>query len=113
MFQHQPWFLEEPDEEDQYFNIPKERRMPMLEEMAKAGVRLPCTSHESALSEPESIWELCVWCVCAGACRVCGPLPPQLVRHSGEDGNDHYVCCGTPIGRRPFGLQGTLVTITI
>jgi len=39
VFQHQPWFLEEPDEEDQYFNIPKERRMPMLEEMVKAGVR--------------------------------------------------------------------------
>ena len=39
VFQHQPWFLEEADEEDQYFNIPKERRMPMLEEMTKAGVR--------------------------------------------------------------------------
>lgn len=38
VFQHQPWFLEEYDENDNYFNIPKERRMPMLEEMEKAGV---------------------------------------------------------------------------
>lgn len=45
VFQHQPWFLEEPDEEDQYFNIPKERRMPMLEEMAKAGVRAVFAGH--------------------------------------------------------------------
>lgn len=39
VFQHQPWFLEEPDEEDDYFNIPKERRMLMLEELEKANVR--------------------------------------------------------------------------
>jgi UDP-2,3-diacylglucosamine pyrophosphatase LpxH len=45
VFQHQPWFLEEPDEEDQYFNIPKERRTPMLEEMAKADVRAVFAGH--------------------------------------------------------------------
>jgi len=35
MFQHQPWFLTEPEEEDEYFNIPMVRRLPALQMLEK------------------------------------------------------------------------------
>jgi hypothetical protein len=38
IFQHYPWFLEKPDEPDQYFNIPLERRGAYLELLKGAGV---------------------------------------------------------------------------
>jgi hypothetical protein len=45
VFQHQPWFLQTADEPNQYFNIKKERRMPMLEAMREAGVRAIFAGH--------------------------------------------------------------------
>ncbi|HEV8130956.1 MAG TPA: metallophosphoesterase [Acidobacteriota bacterium] len=38
VFQHHPWFLSAPDEKDQYFNIPLERRRTYLELFARYGV---------------------------------------------------------------------------
>ncbi len=38
VFQHHPWFLEKPDEPDQYFNLPLERRGAYLELLKDAGV---------------------------------------------------------------------------
>ena len=38
VFQHHPWFLADPDEPDQYFNIPKETRARYLELFRKYGV---------------------------------------------------------------------------
>jgi len=38
VFQHHPWFLEKADEPDQYFNIPLERRTPMLALFREAGI---------------------------------------------------------------------------
>ena len=38
VFQHYPWFLEKPDEPDQYFNVPLERRGPYLALLKAAGV---------------------------------------------------------------------------
>src|SRR4051812_19347510 len=38
VFQHQPWFLKEAEEENEYFNIKKKRRMPFLRAMHRAGV---------------------------------------------------------------------------
>ena len=38
VFQHHPWFLERPDEPDQYFNLPLERRRAYLELLKDAGV---------------------------------------------------------------------------
>lgn len=45
VFQHHPWFLERPDEPDQYFNIPSARRMPMLQALRDAGVRAVLAGH--------------------------------------------------------------------
>ncbi|XP_033108683.1 serine/threonine-protein phosphatase CPPED1-like [Anneissia japonica] len=39
VFQHIPWFLRTPDEDDEYFNINTDVRLPMLEKFHKAGVR--------------------------------------------------------------------------
>uniref|UniRef100_A0A8D8M709 Serine/threonine-protein phosphatase CPPED1 n=1 Tax=Cacopsylla melanoneura TaxID=428564 RepID=A0A8D8M709_9HEMI len=39
VFQHIPWFVEEVDEEDEYFNVDKEERKRMLEKLYTAGVR--------------------------------------------------------------------------
>lgn len=38
IFEHIPWFLEEPDEEDDYFNISKETRLKWLRKFKEAGV---------------------------------------------------------------------------
>ena len=38
VFQHHPWFLTRPDEKDEYFNIPLERRTPHLELFRRHGV---------------------------------------------------------------------------
>ena len=45
VFQHHPWFLEKPDDADQYFTIPQVRRAPALELMKKAGVRAVFAGH--------------------------------------------------------------------
>lgn len=45
VFQHHSWFLAQPDEPDQYFNIPAARRAPALELMKKAGVRAVFAGH--------------------------------------------------------------------
>jgi 3',5'-cyclic AMP phosphodiesterase CpdA len=38
IFQHHPWFLKDPDEPDQYENIPRERRGPYLDRFRRFGV---------------------------------------------------------------------------
>ena len=38
IFEHIPWFLEQPDEEDDYFNIKREVRLAWLERFHQAGV---------------------------------------------------------------------------
>lgn len=38
IFEHIPWFLEHPEEEDDYFNIKREVRLTWLEKFSKAGV---------------------------------------------------------------------------
>lgn len=45
VFQHHPLFLEDPDEEDGYFNIPKERRDPCLELFRESEVRAVFAGH--------------------------------------------------------------------
>lgn len=45
VFQHHPWFLETPEEEDTYYNIPVVRRSPALEIMKNAGVRAVFAGH--------------------------------------------------------------------
>ncbi|MCC7175854.1 MAG: metallophosphoesterase [Bryobacterales bacterium] len=45
VFQHYPWFLEKPDEPDQYFNVPLERRRPYLDLLKAAGVRYVFAGH--------------------------------------------------------------------
>lgn len=45
VFQHHAWFLYKPDEEDQYYNLPRERRMPLLDLMRDAGVRAVFAGH--------------------------------------------------------------------
>jgi 3',5'-cyclic AMP phosphodiesterase CpdA len=45
VFQHIPWFLEDPDEPDQYFNIPKEARARYLELLKKYGVAAVFAGH--------------------------------------------------------------------
>ena len=45
VFQHHPFFLKRPDEPDQYFNIPLERRTQYLELFAAAGVRAIFAGH--------------------------------------------------------------------
>jgi len=45
VFQHHPWFLTQPDEPDQYFNIPQVRRAPALQAMREAGVRAVLAGH--------------------------------------------------------------------
>lgn len=45
VFQHHAWFLEKPEEPDQYFNIPKARREPVLELLRKAKVRAVFAGH--------------------------------------------------------------------
>mgnify|MGYP002632315883 CR=1 FL=1 len=39
VFQHHPLFLTQPDEADQYFNLPLMRRTPLLNQFQQAGVR--------------------------------------------------------------------------
>lgn len=45
LFQHHPLFLSQADEPDQYFNIPLERRTPLLEQLQQAGVRAVFAGH--------------------------------------------------------------------
>ena len=45
VFQHIPWFLASADEEDQYFNIPKQSRTRWLEMLRAAGVRYTFAGH--------------------------------------------------------------------
>jgi serine/threonine-protein phosphatase CPPED1 len=45
VFQHHPWFLEKPDDPDQYFTIPRVRRDPALALMRRAGVRAVLAGH--------------------------------------------------------------------
>lgn len=45
LFQHIPWFLREPDEEKEYFNIENELRLRMLDKFYNAGVRTIFCGH--------------------------------------------------------------------
>ena len=45
IFQHHPWFIKMPDEPDQYFNIPLERRTSYLRLFHDAGVRYLFSGH--------------------------------------------------------------------
>jgi 3',5'-cyclic AMP phosphodiesterase CpdA len=45
VFQHHPYFLEVPDEDDQYFNIPSSRHRPYLGLFREAGVRAIFAGH--------------------------------------------------------------------
>ena len=45
VFQHHPWFLGAADEDDDYFNIPRIRRRPLLALLAEAGVRTLISGH--------------------------------------------------------------------
>jgi len=45
VFQHHPYFLEEPEEDDQYFNIPREPRALYLDLLREAGVRAVFAGH--------------------------------------------------------------------
>lgn len=45
LFQHIPWFLREPDEEKEYFNIEQELRIRMLDKFYDAGVRTIFCGH--------------------------------------------------------------------
>jgi 3',5'-cyclic AMP phosphodiesterase CpdA len=45
VFQHHPWFLDSPDEADQYFNIPIARRRVYLDLFEGAGVRYLMSGH--------------------------------------------------------------------
>jgi 3',5'-cyclic AMP phosphodiesterase CpdA len=45
LFQHIPWFLTDPDEEDNYFNIPLKIRAPLLDRLERAGVILTLAGH--------------------------------------------------------------------
>ena len=45
MFQHIPWFLTDPDEPDQYFNIPGETRRKYLELFRRSGIQYVFAGH--------------------------------------------------------------------
>ena len=45
LFQHHPWFLTDPAEEDQYFNIPQERRTVYLDLLEEYGVSAVFAGH--------------------------------------------------------------------
>ena len=45
VFQHHPWFLENPEEADQYFNIPLERRRLHLSLFRESGVKYLFSGH--------------------------------------------------------------------
>lgn len=45
MFQHIPWFTSHPEEDDQYFNVPKVQRERMLKKLNDAGVRYVFSGH--------------------------------------------------------------------
>ncbi|RWS20348.1 purple acid phosphatase-like protein [Leptotrombidium deliense] len=45
VFQHIPWFLDTPEEQDNYFNIEKKLREQMLEKFHKAGVKAIFCGH--------------------------------------------------------------------
>jgi len=45
IFQHHPLFLTQPDEDDQYFNIPLVRRTPLVKKLQQADVRAVFAGH--------------------------------------------------------------------
>ena len=45
IFQHIPWFVQNPDEEKFYFNVEKDLRLKKLEELRKAGVKKVFCGH--------------------------------------------------------------------
>jgi len=45
LFMHIPFFVEGPEEEDFYFNVPKERRLRLLEKLYASGVRYIFCGH--------------------------------------------------------------------
>lgn len=45
IFQHHPWFIRTPDEKDEYFNIPSERRATYLKLFHEAGVKYLFSGH--------------------------------------------------------------------
>lgn len=45
VFQHHSWFLDKPDEPDQYFNLPRQQRGPYLDQLRQYGVRHVFAGH--------------------------------------------------------------------
>eukprot|EP01137_Pigoraptor_chileana_P032996 Opistho-2@23264 len=72
-FMHHPVFLKSPDEEDEYFNLPKERREPLLRQLEAAGVRAVFCGHYHRNTEGKSgnMDVVCLHvCVCECVCCV-------------------------------------------
>ncbi|HET6567648.1 MAG TPA: metallophosphoesterase [Rhodothermales bacterium] len=57
VFAHHPWFLKAPDEPDQYFNIPSERRAHYLDLFRQYGVRYLFSGHlhQNALAQGDGL----------------------------------------------------------
>lgn len=99
VFEHHPPFLEKRDEPDQYFNLPRERREPLLRELQEAGVKLVVSGHLHRAAEGNDGGMQSV---------IAGPVGRPL---GGSSGLRIFVVSETdithryyPLGELPYGI---------
>jgi 3',5'-cyclic AMP phosphodiesterase CpdA len=92
IFQHHPWFLEKADEADQYFNIPRIRRDPLLPRFRDAGITQLVSGHLHRSTEATDAGVTSV---------VTGPVGRPL---GGQSGFRIFVVADTGITSRYYGF---------
>ena len=93
IFQHHPWFLERADEPDQYFNIPRARRDPLLRLFREAGILMLVSGHLHRATEAEDAGLRSV---------VTGPVSGPL--GGGHSGLRIFVVSDTDIRQRYYSF---------
>lgn len=92
IFQHHPYFLERADEPDQYFNIPLERRTPLLALFRESGVKMLVAGHLHRSTEATADGLQMI---------VTGPVGRPL---GGQSGFRVFVVSDADITSRYYGL---------
>jgi len=88
LFQHIPWFHDDPDEEEDYFNIEPEKRRELLERFKEAGVRHAFAGHYHRNAGGwDNDFEMNV--TSAVGCQLGDDLPGMRIVRVFEDRIDH------------------------
>ena len=92
IFQHHPWFLQRADEPDQYFNIPRVRRDPLLQLFRESGITTLISGHLHRATEADDAGLRSI---------VTGPVSRPL---GGQSGLRVFVVTDTEIRHRYYSF---------